>query len=169
MGIAGRAEMPEERVQFQENDIRDIASQFNLQLTPEIPGSAGADLLDIITKPSPELYWKLGYKGGCQEIFFVSTLDRAPEFVEMMYETAEALGYPISDIGVYLQPRHQGVNCHCEFNLPYAPDKPQEVTRVQTLFKQASEAAFKQGAFFTRPYGPGPIWHLVRINQVRTY
>ena len=153
VGIAGRAELPEERVQFQENDIQEIAHQFNLKLTPEIPSVVGTDLIKVITKPSREPYWKLGYQGGCQDIFFISTLDRTPEFVKTVYGTAKALGYPISDIGVYFQPRHQGVNCHCEFNLPYAPDTPQEVSRVQTLFKQASEALFKQGAFFTRPYG----------------
>jgi hypothetical protein len=153
VGIAGRAELPEERVQFQENDIRDIARQFNLELKAEISGLAGSDLIDIITKTSPEPYWKMGYKGAFQDIFFVSTLDRTPEFVKTMYETASAQGYPVSDIGVYLQPRHQGVNCHCEFTLPYAPDKPREVSRVKTLINQASEAFFKQGAFFTRPYG----------------
>ena len=34
MGIAGRTELPEERVSFQEKDISDIARQYNLELLP---------------------------------------------------------------------------------------------------------------------------------------
>jgi FAD/FMN-containing dehydrogenase len=153
VGIAGRTELPEERVEFQEKDIRDIASQFSLELVTEIAGFIGSEVLDIITKPSRKAYWKLGYKGGCQDIFFISTLDRTPDFVKSMFTTAESAGYPTSDIGVYLQPRHQGVNCHIEFILPYAPESSGEVSRVRKLFKQASQELFNLGAFFTRPYG----------------
>jgi FAD/FMN-containing dehydrogenase len=155
VGIAGRAELPEERVEFQESDIRELARQLNLELEPEIPGANGGEVLDIITQPSREPYWKLGYKGGCQDIFFISTLDRTPEFIKTMYAEAEMSGYPVSDIGIYIQPRHQGVNCHCEFNLPYNSIDSKETSRIQRLFSQASEALFKQGAFYTRPYG---IW-----------
>jgi len=155
VGIAGRDELPEERVEFQEKDIAEIARQFSLELMPALPGAVGARVLEVITNPSREPYWKLGYKGGCQDIFFITTLDRTPGFVKTMFETAETSGYPISDIGVYLQPRHQGVNCHCEFSLPYAPGAQQEVSRIQALFIRASETLVNQGAFFTRPYG---IW-----------
>jgi glycolate oxidase len=72
-----------------------------------------------------------------------------------MAPVAEASGYPASDIGVYLQPRHQGANCHCEFSLPYASDDEEEVSRIQALHTAASKALMDQGAFFTRPYG---IW-----------
>jgi FAD/FMN-containing dehydrogenase len=155
VGIAGRSELPEERVQFQVSDIAEIAGRFGLKLAPEIPGARGRDVLDVVTGPSRGKYWKLDYKGGCQEIFFVGTLDRAPEFLETMFANARQAAYPTSDIGVYLQPRHQGVNCHIEFSLPFAPGDPAELSRVQMLFKQASESLFEQGAFFTRPYG---IW-----------
>jgi FAD/FMN-containing dehydrogenase len=153
VGIAGRSELPEERVEFQVKDIGEIAEGFGLRLSPEIPAARGSDVLDIVTQPSRETYWKLGYKGGCQDIFFISTLDRTPEFVKTMLATAENAGYPTSDIGVYLQPRHQGVNCHIEFNLPYVPGSSRELSRVRKVFKQASEALFAQGAFFNRPYG----------------
>lgn len=155
VGIAGREELPEERVEFQEKDISEIAGQFGLELLPDVPGANGEQVLEVMLKPSREPYWKLGYKGGCQDIFFVSTLDRTPEFVETITPLAEASGYLPSDIGVYIQPRHQGVNCHCEFNLPYAPDDAEEVSRIQALYTEASQALLNQGAFFTRPYG---IW-----------
>jgi FAD/FMN-containing dehydrogenase len=153
VGIAGRVELPEERVNYQEADIREIAHGLNLELSSEVPGATSAKVLEVILKPSREPYWKTGYKGSWQDIFFISTLDRIPEFVKTMFATAEASGYPASDIGIYIQPRQQGVNCHCEFNLPYTQNNPQEVSRVQKLFDQASKALFNQGAFFTRPYG----------------
>ena len=155
VGIAGREELPGERVEFQEKDISEIAGEFGLELMPGIPGAVGEQVLKVMLNPSPEPYWKFGYKGGCQDIFFVSTLNKAPEFMKTISSVAEDLDYPTSDIGVYLQPRHQGANCHCEFSLPYDPDNAEEVSRIQALYTQASEALANAGAFYTRPYG---IW-----------
>jgi FAD/FMN-containing dehydrogenase len=70
-----------------------------------------------------------------------------------MYSAAEAQGYSPSEIGVYIQPQHQGVCCHCEFSLYYNPEDPKEVTRIKELFSKASEELSKQGAYFSRPYG----------------
>jgi FAD/FMN-containing dehydrogenase len=155
VGIAGREELPEERVEFQEKDISEIARQFGLELMPAVPGARGEQVLEVILKPSHEPYWKIGYKGGCQDIFFITTLDRTPKFVGIVNPVAEASGYPPPDIGIYLQPRHQGANCHCEFSLPYAPDDMEEVSRIQALYTAASKELLDQGAFFTRPYD---IW-----------
>ena len=155
IGIAGRDELPEERVEYQQQDIVDIARQFSLEMVPAIPGATGEQVLETITTPSIEPYWKNRYKGSCQDIFFITTLDRTNDFAETINATAEVMDYPVSDIGVYLQPRFQGVNCHCEFTLPYDPNMEEEVSRIQKLFIQASESFVHQGAFFTRPYG---IW-----------
>ena len=162
VGIAGRSELPEERVDFQEKDIRDIARQYGLDLVPEIPGADGPGTLDVIMSPSREPYWKLGIRGGCQDIFFITTLDRTPEFVSTMSALAETACYPVRDIGVYIQPRFQGVNVHCEFNLPYNPDNPDEVNHVRGLYSRASGILADQGAFFTRPYG---IWADTAYNR----
>jgi hypothetical protein len=162
VGIAGRDELPEERVEFQTKDIIDIAHEFNLELMPDIPGAGGAAVMEILSGTSPEPYWKQACKNGCQDIFFITTLDRTPGFIETMQSLTEASGYPVSDIGVYLQPRHQGVNCHCEFSLPYNPEAQQELSLLQKLYSQASKALLDQGAFFTRPYG---IWADMAFNK----
>lgn len=155
LGLAGRSRLPKERVEFQEKDITGIARQFGLRLLSALPGATNGEVLAAVFRPSPEPYWKLRYQGGCQDIFFLTTLNKTPELVKAMRSVAEALGYPASDIGVYLQPEHMGVSCHCEFNLPYSPSNTEDITRVQELFIKASEALMKQGAFFSRPYG---IW-----------
>jgi FAD/FMN-containing dehydrogenase len=108
-----------------------------------------------VLNPSNEPYWKLGNKGGCQDIFFLTTLNRVPEFVTAMYSLAEAVDYAPSDLGVYIQPTHLGTSCHVEFSLPFDPGDEKEVAKVQGLFTRASEELSKQGAFYSRPYG---IW-----------
>jgi hypothetical protein len=161
VGIAGRDVFPEERVKYQKKDITDIAQQFGLKPYSEIGGVRGGEMLDKILNPSTEPYWKLGYKGGFQDIFFLTTLNKIPEYVRTMYSAAEALDYAASDIGIYLQPLHQGVSCHCEFTLPYAPNNGQ-VAKVKALLGRASEALINQGAFFSRPYG---MWADMALNR----
>jgi FAD/FMN-containing dehydrogenase len=162
VGLAGRNMLPKERVEFQKKDITDIAQRFGLQLMPAIPGAGAGEVLEALLNPSREPYWKLGYKGGCQDIFFLTTLNRTPEFVRTMYSVAEDYGYPISEIGVYIQPVHQGANCHCEFSLPFDPGDPGEAIKFRDLFTRASEELSKQGAFFSRPYG---IWANMAYNR----
>jgi hypothetical protein len=155
IGIAGRYILPEEKVDFQEKDIRGITQQFGLQLVSTIPGAGDRQVMEALLNPSKEPYWKLRYKGACQDIFFQTTLDRTTEFVDIVNSEAESKRFPISDIGVYIQPQLQGVLCHCEFNLPYNPQNKTEVSRVKELFTKGSEALIKRDAYFSRPYG---IW-----------
>jgi FAD/FMN-containing dehydrogenase len=162
MGIAGRDLFPEEKVDFQGKDARDIAQQFGLELLPAVSGIGGGQVMSIILNPSPIPYWKLTYKGACQDIFFMSTLDKIPEFVNTVFTAANALRYPASDIGIYLQPQHQGTACHCEFNLPYNSGNKIEIDRVRELLDTCSEALIKQGAYFSRPYG---IWADMVYNR----
>ncbi len=155
VGIAGRSILPKERVEFQEKDIAGIARQHGLELTLAVPGATGAEVLEALLNPSRETCWKLDYKGGSQDIFFLTTLDRTPEFLKTIGSVAGAAGYPAAEIGVYLQPQHQGASCHCEFILPYDLKNDVEAARMQRFFATASQALLKQGAFFSRPYG---IW-----------
>ena len=155
LGLTGRDIMPEERVAFLEKDIGDIARQFGVRLESTIPGARDEQVQEAVLNPSKEPYWKLCCKGGCQDIFFLTTLNRASEFVTTMYSLAEAFKYPPSDIGVYIQPTHLGTSCHIEFSLPFDPGDGNDVATVQELFTKASEELGKQGAFFSRPYG---IW-----------
>lgn len=162
MGIAGRDLFPGEKVDFQEKDTRDIVQQAGLRLLPAVSGITGGQMMSALLNPSREPYWKLNYKGACQDIFFMTTLDRTPGFVSTVFAAANALRYPISDIGIYLQPQHQGTSCHCELNLPYDPGNKIETDRVKELLETGSEALIKQGAYFSRPYG---IWADMVYNR----
>jgi FAD/FMN-containing dehydrogenase len=153
VGIAGRSILPRERVEYQEKDIADIARQFGLELVPAVPGAKDGEVLETLLNPSRETCWKLDYKGGFQDIFFMTTLGQTPGFYETMIKLAGAAGYPSAEMGVYIQPQHQGASCHCEFFLPYDPASSQEAARVQQLYAKASEELYRQGAFYSRPYG----------------
>jgi FAD/FMN-containing dehydrogenase len=155
VGIAGGPILPRERVAAQEGDIQDIAQQFGLKMVPAIQGCGGGNLLELILEPSKEPYWKLRYKGSSQEVFFLTTLDRTPGFVTTVYSAANEHRYPVPDIGVYLQPVHQGIGCHCEFILPFEREHEAEVVRAEALFRDVSHRLFRQKAYFSRPYG---IW-----------
>ncbi len=155
LGLTGRDIMAQEKVDFLEKDIGDIAQQLGVRLESAIPGATGEQVAEAVLNPSKEPYWKLRNKGGCQDIFFLTTLNRAPEFVTTMNSLAEASQYSSSDVGVYIQPTHLGTSCHVEFSLPFDPSDEREVANVQGLFTKASEELSKQGAFFSRPYG---IW-----------
>ncbi len=153
--VSGGQILPEEKLAAQESDIRDMAQQQGLQMVPAFQQIRGKTMLDIILQPSAEPYWKLRYKGGSQEIFFLTTLDKTPGFVAAMLSAANEGEYPAADVGVYLQPLHQGVSCHCEFILPFDPANRAEAQKTQELFRSASHRLFGQGAYFSRPYG---IW-----------
>jgi FAD/FMN-containing dehydrogenase len=162
LSVCGRDMFPEEKVEFLEKDITDIAQQFGLQLRLSVPGVSNGQVLEAILSPSKEPYWKLSYKGGCQDIFFLTTLDRTSEFVRTMYSVAEAQEYSTADIGIYIQPVQQGASCHCEFSLPFDPSNQIEVTKMRELLTKSSEQLLKQGVFFSRPYG---IWADMAYNR----
>jgi FAD/FMN-containing dehydrogenase len=162
MGIAGRDLFPEERVDFQEKDTRDIVQQSGLELLPAVSGITGGQVLSAILSLSNVTCWKLTYKGACQDIFFMTTLDKVPEFINTVFTAANTLRYPVSDIGIYLQPQHQGTSCHCEFNLPYDPGDKIETECVRELLETSSEASIRRGAYFSRPYG---IWADMVYNR----
>lgn len=162
VGIAGREMLPEERVEAQEHDIAEIAKQHSLRMVSEISGFRGEEVLEKAIKPSNVNYWKETYKGGFQEIFFVTSLEKTTRFIEKMYSLAQEAGYPIRDIGIYIQPQHLGSSYHLEFNLPYRIENSEEVVRMKKLFTAASEEFSSMGAYFARPYG---IWARLQLNK----
>jgi hypothetical protein len=153
IGVAGAALFPEERVEVQEKDLKRLVQSFGLELRLGLPGVPNAAVVNLIEGCSGEPCSKSTPLGGCQNIFFLTTLDKTPRFVATIFAVAERLKYPASEIGVYIQPQHQGVSQHVEFSLPYDPSDAKEVAKIKELYTQASEELMAQGAYFSRPYG----------------
>ena len=98
-------------------------------------------------------HWKLRAKGGAADIFFHTPLDKATGYLATMVDAAMAHKYPVADVGVYLQPQHQGTAYHMEFSLPFAPKDKRDAGKARALFSAASGRLINDGAYFSRPYG----------------
>ncbi|MDM8000223.1 MAG: FAD-binding oxidoreductase [Dehalococcoidia bacterium] len=160
--IAGYERLPEERVAYQTRDAEQIAQSFGLHPLATLPGVDSRQLLRALSEPSAEPYWKLRYQGNIAEIFFLTTLDRSPLFVEVMHHVARETGFPETSIGTYIQPVQQGRSCHLEFDLAFDPGDKMAVALTKKTLEQASKALMHRGAFFSRPYG---IWSELISNQ----
>ena len=151
--IAGYDYLPELRVNEQTKDMLELAQRTGLEPVEAIGNVTAFDLLNTARRPSEEPYWKLRYKGSSSDIFFITVYDKIPELIKVMNETADAAGYPASDIGMYIQPVVQGTSCHCGFNLFFNPEDPNEAAKVKSLSTNATTNLMAKGAFFSRPYG----------------
>jgi FAD/FMN-containing dehydrogenase len=151
--IAAYEYLPELRMKGQIEDMKGLAWRAGLEPVQSIAGISASDVLKTVKSPSPEPYWKLSPKGSCQDLFFITIYDRIPQLVQIMYAEAQKAGYPVTDLGIYLQPVVQGANCHCEFNFYYDPKNSAEVEKVKKIFSSAIPALMDGGAFFSRPYG----------------
>jgi len=152
-GVSGYDVCPEERVAFQENDIKKIAQQAGIKIANTYMGVTGSKFSRIIAEPSAEPYYKNRIKDGSTDVHFLSTMDKAGGFIEEMANCASGQGYPISELGVYIQPILFGRACHIEFTLYYDPEDTKATEKIQRLHQSASEALASAGAFYSRPYG----------------
>jgi len=150
--IAGYDYFPEDRVSYQIKNISDITRRIGVEAVKAVGGVSATEMLKMVQRPSAEPFWKLRYKGACQDIFFITTYNRLEGQIGVMNDLADKAGYPASDVAVYIQPIVQGTSCHCEFNLFYDPENPSELDRVKELSTSAIKNLMAKSAFFSRPY-----------------
>jgi FAD/FMN-containing dehydrogenase len=151
--IAGYEYLPEERIAYQTDDMMERAKHIGIKPVKQIGHVSARELLKVLQLPSEEPYWKIRSKGSCYDLFFLTTRDKLPEFTQVMSELAIRHGYPVADMGIYIQPIVQGTSCHCEFNLFFDESKEDEIDRVKKLSAEAVPVLMSRGAFFSRPYG----------------
>ena len=148
----GYGPMPEEKVQYLEADLKELAKSYGLELHEDIAGVNAVEFARLIAMPSSEPYWKLRLKGGFDDIFFLTTLEKTPEFAGILAGLAERQGFSTGNIGAYIQPVVQGTSCHCEFNLYFDPSDETEKELAGKLAAEAVDRLEEKGAFFSRPY-----------------
>ncbi|MBO4831609.1 MAG: FAD-binding oxidoreductase [Oscillospiraceae bacterium] len=163
VGVGGRELLPKERCEQQAADIGEIAQKNGLTLLRSVGGVSATSFYKKAISVCPEgKYWKETQKGAFQDIFFLSKIDDTAMFIDKMNSLAAAAGYPVSDIGVYVQPIHMGTAYHVAFTLPYDPENKKETALVKDLFIKASEALAAAGAYYARPHGP---WARIQLNK----
>ena len=138
VALGGRAQLAEERLSVQFDDLHDFARAHGHEVHTTLPGTDAATIDAALRGLDATGGWRSAPAGASQEIFFLTTLDKAPGYVATMTDVALDHGYPLADLGIYLQPQHQGVACHCEFVLAYDPWSAAPVARVRTVH-QASK------------------------------
>jgi FAD/FMN-containing dehydrogenase len=152
VGLGGREHYAAERVAVAEKDLRALAGLAGLEVREALAGvsteAVGAALFSCLSGS-----WKLAAAGASADIFFLCTLDKAAGHVATARAAAEASGLAAADLGVYIQPQHQGVSQHVELSLPYDPNDPTQTARAKRFFDAASARLIAEGAYFSRPYG----------------
>ncbi len=158
LNLAAGEHRPEEKMAYLEKAIQDASRIFQLQPMETLPHAqdAAASLQAILAGPSADgaQYWKWLGKGASREVFFLTQLQRAPEFLRELQSSAAATGYPLSDMGLYLQPKQNGRAFYMEAGFPFCPDDPADKARAEAVHAAASCQLVDKGAFFYRVYGP---------------
>lgn len=150
---------PEEKLKYEQNMLDEVLkNEFTeINLKPDLPGFPGLakKLLLRLRQPWPKNkpYWRNRYLGGCQSLFFITRPGLAPQFIELMEAVAAQYGYPVDDIGGYIQPIEHNRACQVQFDIFYDPASEVDVELVRSLYRDAIGTLASQGALFTRPYG----------------
>ncbi len=160
---------PEDKMAYQEEALHDIARTFlvtPLETLPNVPDVA-AKISALLYQPWDNgTYWKFRARGASQEVFFLTQLQRSPEFLKVITEVAAQCNYPLSDMGLYIQPKQHGRTFHMEAGFPYDPEDSAQRQRIETVYQKVSEALVTQGAFFYRIYG---LWADMVYSRTGTY
>ena len=154
--IAGAPRRPLERIAYEEEALMEIAADLRFEPAKTVGGVAGlgTKMIDMLRNlPSTDVYWKNRFKNSTQDIFFITTMDRAQAYTDLALSYATCYGLNINEVGVYMQPLERGRACHLSFCLPCDLDNEAEKENIRELHLELSDKLISEGAFFTRPYG----------------
>ncbi len=157
--VSGLIRRPEEKIAYEENFLAEvIKNEFSdIRLEENLPGFPGVrkKMLNILRNPWPKdrPYWKNRVKGACQNIFFHTRPNMVSDFISVVEDIAAQYGYPIDDIGMYIQPIEHNRACRPEFSFFYDPENEAETEVIAAMYKDICKDLLNRGAVFTRPYG----------------
>ncbi len=165
--IHGAPRHPEEKIAYEEETLREICSDLNVELRESLPQAKGLDRLILHELLYPfGILKKFNYRGSVQDITFKSPLKDIATMEEIVTETSQEEGHDPTTIGGYLLPLERGRAVHCEFDLHCNRDDEKEEAQMRNLHLKASEALIQKGAYFDRPYG---VWAEMVYRRSGTY
>lgn len=151
--IAGFERLPRERLEYQYEELKDIAGGNGLRLAESAGEINAVELLMTSRTPCAASDWRHSLRGHCLSVFFLSLLNKTEEYLDIVHESASACGIERERIGLYLQPVVQNHACHMEFMVPYDPGSTAEVETMKKLEADLTVRLMQAKAFFSRPYG----------------
>jgi FAD/FMN-containing dehydrogenase len=157
--VSGLQRRPDEKIAYEEKFLGEVVkNEFrNLHLAEALPGfpGLGGKMLSLLRNPWPAhlTYWKNRWLGASQSLFFIARPDMTPLYVDIVETIAPRYGYPVEDIGSYIQPIEHNRACQVEFTFFYEDGDPEAKARIAALYRDAAKALIGEGALFTRPYG----------------
>ncbi len=167
LGLSAVGPIPEEKIAYQELDIKEATAEIGAEPKPTVGGVAALDkvMLEEFHLPS-RMQKRFGYKGSCHQIMFSSAPDRVDEFDATIAEVAQLFKLPADDIGMYLLPMERARGFYLSCDLHSNPADPDDTEMVSDCFDSISEALVAEGAFFDRPYGK---WADLIYSRTGTY
>ncbi|MFW9900889.1 MAG: FAD-binding oxidoreductase [Candidatus Thorarchaeota archaeon] len=146
--LSGRNKLADDKISYQEGDIQKIIEELKLENLKKVSPITESEIIYFLSE-STSYPWRKRLKGSFQDIFFITSFERVPEFTNIVKNEIS------EDLGIYFQAINQGTSYHCEFDLFYNPDNEVEVGLVKEKFLKLSLELMESGAFFNRPYG---VW-----------
>ena len=143
-----------EEVAYQQEDLEEIAQKGRFELLSELPGiaDAGNRILKEISYPLGSSHQQR-YKGAWNPIFTYVLPQKVGQMIQLTQSLAKTHHYPSDEIGFFLLPLDYARAYYFEPSFYSNPQDTAERQQINNLFDQASEALFREGAVFDRPYG----------------
>jgi hypothetical protein len=165
--LSGLDYFPEDKVSYEEADLREVCAGENVELLASLPALPGLEgiFLEVLIYPWRTSLKKFRYKGSCHNIAFYSPTAKIAGFEGVIRDVAERAGYPTKDIGGYILPTERGRATYCEFDLPCDLEDEEETKLVKRIWNKASKTLIDKGAYFDRPYGS---WASMVYNRYNT-
>lgn len=151
--IAGFERLPRERLEYQYEELKEMAGGNGLKLTDSAGEVDAPALLMAARSPCGPRDWRHVLKGHCLSVFFLSLLNNSEKYIAIFRESARTFNVPDGQIGIYIQPVIQNHACHIEFMVPFNPDDVGEVENMKNFEAAVTERLIQARAFFSRPYG----------------
>jgi len=157
LGLTAGPWFTDDKISYLQEAVRDAARICLFTPSEQLPGMPGAaeqfaQRLFKLNDDAP--YWKFRARGASKDVFFLTQLQRAPEFLSIIGDAAAQQGYPFNQMSLYLQPKQNGRAFHMEAGFPYNPGDAVEKAMAEAVHLDASRSLINAGAFFYRLYGP---------------
>ena len=158
--LAGAPRRPLERIAYEEEALMEIAADFQLQPGKTVGGIAGleATMLNKLRNLPGGDYWKNRFASSSQDIFFITTMDKAARYEDIAMGYAATYGLNIDEVGVYMQPLERGQPAICSSASPASLRMRRSVKTSDRSSSNSASSSLTRARFLPAPMAPGPTW-----------